>query len=543
MSPRLRVMSSALIPALFLVASLAAPVHAQFYDTARRSLDFSLDGIERSPGMLGMGRLSLVGNDPHLGLTLWDFAANPTGILQADTTNTIELYPATSARSEVHDLSGDARTRERQDMAGRETRMGYEFWRRSAGRVAYGFVGDLGQLRSDQVYAASQELRNKLTQPTVMPVMVGRVPYVKSDRWLYSARLFYSGEGSILQYREIVDNGEGQYIDQDGTQIDSPDYFTPTTYSVRSVGGGLGLAYDRGRALKVALALDEVQNTINGSNDHPRHSAQTSERRPVGRAQLTLVGRVGRELEWGVDGLGWRASSEEHWGMSVSAGIGAVPLSGQGKLLEREERGQQLRTRLRWSRGPVMVGAGLSTRYQRTGITPPGAEDLTSFNYFRNLVVYRQNADTLEFPDSVSQSQTRERSWQFGAGMALRLRGGRGLWGVEFHRDRDRFSQADGVDGPLARGWDVRTGLEYRYTNIMTGRLGLQHRWYDRDAYTKLNEYIGNSLTLGLGLRPVGASWAVDVGYAVEWTQADFGSPIAPRGSRQQLAGMLRWAY
>ena len=101
MSPRRRVLSSALTPGLLFLAALATPAHAQFYDVARRSLDFSLDAIERSPRLLGMGRMTFVGDDPQTAITLWDFALNPIGVLDADSSSTLELYPATS--SGLHD--------------------------------------------------------------------------------------------------------------------------------------------------------------------------------------------------------------------------------------------------------------------------------------------------------------------------------------------------------------------------------------------------------------------------------------------------------
>ena len=109
MSPRRRVLLSA-ISSILLLTALAVPVYAQFYDVARGSLGFSLDAIERSPGLLGMGRMSFVGDDPHTAITLWDFAASPLGILEADSANTAELYPATSSFSQVHDLTSETGT-------------------------------------------------------------------------------------------------------------------------------------------------------------------------------------------------------------------------------------------------------------------------------------------------------------------------------------------------------------------------------------------------------------------------------------------------
>ncbi len=560
MSPRRRVLFSALIPGFLLVGFLAAPARAQFYDDARRALDFTLDGIERSPRMVGMGQMTYVGRDPHTAITLWDFAANPVGILGADSTNTIELYPATSSLSQVENLFQDPPVvLERQDEAARESRMAYQVWRRTSG-TAYGFAGDFGQLRSDAAYSSTVERRSTLSQPTVMPVLMGRLPYVKSNRWLYSARLYYSGESSVDRYRAIIGNAQGQYVDQMGIQLDPPDPFTPTDYTVRTLGGGIGLGYDRGRVLQAAAAVDIERQEIKGTNNAPRHASETHEGRPYTTGQLTLVGHVGRELEWGVDGRGWRSHSIPGWNFSVSAGIGAIPLVGAGELLDRKEEGTALRSRLRWTHGRFEVGGGLATGYQKITITPPALGNHSSFNYFRDMLAFWQNADTLGVPDSVSASVTQERTWEAGIGATARVAGDRGLLGVEFHRRRgiqdqtlyDQVFTTPGANvtvwahnshGPLHRGWDVRTGLEYRCTEVLSARAGYIYVWDDADEFTAQNEFVGNTVTLGLGLKPPGSSWIFDAGYAVQWQQADFGSPAEPRGSRQQLATMVRWAF
>ncbi len=560
MSPRRRVLFSALVPGILLVGFLAAPARAQFYDDARRALDFSLDAIERSPRLVGMGELTYVGRDPHTALTLWDFAANPVGVLGADSTSTIEVYPSTSALSGVHNSFGDPPTvYERQDQAARESRMAYEIWRRVGGKTSYGLSGDFGQLRYDEVYSGTVERRNTLSQPTVMPLLIGRLPYVKSNRWLYSARLFYSGEQSVARYRAITGNEQGQYIDQMGIQLDPPDDFTPTDYTVRSLGGGLGLGYDRGRLLQAAAALDIVQDEIKGTNGAPRHASEVHEGRPFTIGQLTFVGHVGRELEWGLDGRGWRSRSVPGWNFSVSAGIGGIPLVGAGELLERKEEGTALRSRLRWTHGMFELGGGLTTGYRKVTITPPALGNASSFNHFRDMLAYWQNADSLVVPDSVVASVTAERNWEAGLGMTVRALRDRALWGLEYHRRRDIADQtlydqvlssagttvlapSNDSHGPLHSGWDVRTGLEYRVNEILTARVGYMRTWEDRDEYIAQNEYYGNTMTLGLGLKP-GASWSFDAGYAVQWQRADFGSPMEPRGSRQQLASMVHWGF
>ncbi len=542
MSPRRRVLLSA-ISSVLLLTAFSAPVYAQFYDAARGALGFSLDAIERSPRMLGMGGMTFVGDDPHMAITLWDFAGSPLGVLDADSTDTAEFYPATSSFSRVHDLAAGDATLERQERAARESRIGYEVWRRTPGQSVFGVTGDFGSMRMDQILSETIEQSSTFTQPTAMPVMMGHIPYVKSSHWLYSMRLFYSGEMRKNEFREVWENSQGQYIDRTGAPVDPPDLFTPNDYRVRTLGGGVGVAYDRGRAFKAAVNSDYVQSNITGKNESARHVARNDEARPYYTTQVTMVGRLAGNLEWGVDGRDWRSRSEETWSFSISAGTSAPPLVGGGKMQDRDERGQALRTRLRWTQGPFQVGGGVTTGYRKVSIMPPSAGDLTSFNHFRTVIYYRPNTDSLVLPDSVTFAQSEERTWEAGGGLLVRLPGGRGSWGVEYHRSQGLLEQTASGQGPLRKGWDVRTGLEYRCNPVLSGRIGYVHRWEDEDDYTRQNEYLANAVTLGLGIRPVGATWAFEAGYAIEWRQADFGAPADPRSSRQQLASVVRWTF
>ena len=104
------------------------------------------------------------------------------------------------------------------------------------------------------------------------------------------------------------------------------------------------------------------------------------------------------------------------------------------------------------STGRSSWAAGLATGYRRIIITPPGIEDLTSFNHFRNTVYYRPNADSLVLPDSVVFNQSEERTWEAGGGLAMRLPGARGSWGVEYHRLQGLPEQTRERAGPAAEG-------------------------------------------------------------------------------------------
>jgi len=78
---------------------------------------------------------------------------------------------------------------------------------------------------------------------------------------------------------------------------------------------------------------------------------------------------------------------------------------------------------------------------------------------------------------------------------------------------------------------------------VVSGRIGYQYASIDLDKNTEQNEWISNGISLGLGLRPAGASWSFDSGYLIQWNQADYGSPVQPRGSRQRLATRVHWDF
>src|SRR5262245_5006752 len=101
MRPGLRVLPSAL--AAVLVLGSAGRACAQYYDAARTILDFAPDPLARSARLLGMGRLELLGDDSHNQITLWDFAANPCGVGEDDTTSTFELRPGSASHAAVRD--------------------------------------------------------------------------------------------------------------------------------------------------------------------------------------------------------------------------------------------------------------------------------------------------------------------------------------------------------------------------------------------------------------------------------------------------------
>jgi hypothetical protein len=563
MSPSHRVLLGALTIGVLLAPAVAVPVLAQDYEAARRSLDFAPDPLARSPRLLGMGRLGFVVDDPNNRLTLWDFAGNPTGILEDDSVSTLEFRPATWSASSVHGLLTPAGTIERQDLGAREARLGLEAWHRSKS-TAYGLIGDAGQMRWDRPYDRFREKRSQISQPLFMPVLTGRLPYVKSGRMNYALRVYGGGEDQTDDYLTFVSNAAGEYLDKMGDLLNAPDFVTPDEYSIQVRGGGTALSYRFGKSLTAALGADAAIRDIKGTNEGARYASEIRERRPSGSGQASLIGRFGDHLEWGADGRGWTSTSQQNWLFTTSAGLQAVPLSGRGKLLDREEKGTTMHTRLRWVQGAIEFGAGLNTGYRQITITPPAADDPTSFNAFRNAVYYRFNADTLALADSVVANRSEEREWEAAAGLSWQLPNRRGVVGAEFHHYRDHLDQrlelerklernllGDTVEvvsylftsGPRRVRWDVRAGLEYRVNPVLTGRAGYIYRRDDRDQFTNRNEFVGHTLTLGAGIRPAGTTWSLETGYAVEWLKPDFGDPTEARSSRQQLAAQVRWTF
>jgi opacity protein-like surface antigen len=174
-------------------------------------------------------------------------------------------------------------------------------------------------------------------------------------------------------------------------------------------------------------------------------------------------------------------------------------------------------------------------------IKAPAIGDFTSFNRFLDLLWYRTGADSLVHPDSVSTVEVRDYAWGYSGGASYKLK--KGIVGVEYHYTRDEQLGDQSGKGPRAIQWDVRSGMEYRCNDVLTGRLGYAYRWVDRDDYTKGNEYLGHTVTAGFGLRPAGASWSVETGYAIEWLRSDFGDPTNQRSSRQDLSMQIHWLF
>jgi hypothetical protein len=532
--------------ALLAAATLAAAeLHAQTLDDARDLLGFPADIAARSVRLQGLGRLTLPGGDVHNRIALWDFALNPIGILDADSVSTFELRPATNSLSNLKDVPGTP-PQQKQELAARESRLAFEGWRR-AGGIAYGVIGDGTLLRLDRPVTADLEERTTFEVPNVMGVLAGAMPYIKSGHVSYALRAFVGRESGDGQFRTFVSNPTGQYIDGDGATIPPSNFFNPDEEHVTTLGGGAALSYRWGRSLTASALGDLVNREVLSQNDGDRYDSEVRGllrgKRPYPIGGATLIGRIGRNFEWGWDGRIWNRRVEERWAFTVSAGIGQNPLVGRGKYADLDQNGSSMRARARWTLGGLELGGSLGTDYLKGVEAPPAPGDPSSFNSFLDVVYRRPNADTLSLPDSVSFARTESRAWTAAGGATLQLPGRRGLIGVEYHAAQREFDGAPRGLGPRQTEWDVRGGVEYRCTPVLAGRAGYIYRKLDLDELTRDNEQLTETMTLGLGLGPTGASWQVDVAYGIEWWWADYGDPTLPRGNRQNVTGQLRWAF
>ena len=525
------------------LVGLAADSSAQLYEAARRALDLSPDPIARAPRLLGMGQLTLVSTLNNR-LNLWDFAGNPTGIVDADSVTSFEVRPATSSSAAVHDQPGTGL--ERQDVGSREMRVAYEGWRRTPGGTAYGFYGDAAALRDDGLFSESVELRQVFRAPRIVGVLNGHMPRFKTERLRYAIDAFYGIENQDDEYRTIFQNATGQYLGRKGDLLSPPDFFIPNQYRVSTLGGGAGLAYVFGRALTLSIYGQGSSSRIEGENSSVIHDTGTGENRPYYTLQGTALGRgllvpgtSGMPLEWIYDGRKWTSSDETRWVFTLKAGINQEPFASRGKLLDRSEDGFEHRLRARIWTGPLELNGSAGFWKTDVEIRPP-VNDPTSFNAFIDLSSTREGADTLALPDSVRFNHSTDKGGNAAVGATLKIR--KGLLGMEYHVSERKLDQTIAGAGPDRRVWDVRTGLEYPCTSIFAGRLGYIYRADDRDLNSNGNEYKSNILTAGFRLARPGSIWSVELGWSIEWLKPDFIDPAASKASRQTLAAQFRWA-
>jgi hypothetical protein len=523
------------------ITLVAAPAFAQFLDGTRQALAPFPRQNDRTPRLLGMGRLTLA-DDMNNGMTVWDLAGNPMGVWEADSVSEIQVRPLIETADAVQNLT-IGNDQERQTLGGHGAGLGYELFHRSKGGTAYGAYGTLNGVKLDRPYDADTGLERSILAPSVIALLTGRMPFVATDRMRWLVRGQFLNSNMDLSYHEILANPGGSYVGIPGDEVPPPDRFTPEEYKIDATGIGVGLSYRFGSWLNFGINGDNLTAKIRGENTSVRHLSQTSENRPYWIGESFASGRIGDQLEYVVDGKMWRARNEERWSFTLAAGIQQSALTGRGFMLQRTEDGSALRTRVRWTQGALQLGASTETRYGKIEIVGPRSDDLTSFNYFLSTVSARQNADSLVLPDSVRSNAAQQHDFAYTLGGTYRLPWRAALAGAEYHWDRHLHNDRLQGEGPRSEGWDIRTGLEVPFTRVMSGRAGYVYRTDDFDTFTARNEYISHTATLGATIAHPGASWRLDAGYAYTWSAPDFPDPFEGWSGRQQFAVQLRWGF
>jgi hypothetical protein len=527
---------------------------AQIRDPSNMTFDFSADATYRSPRLLGMGRLTLP-SDVHNGVNLWDLSANPIGLFESDSTSSFDLRPATSSAAARHTPVGS--DTERQHLAGREVRVGYEAWKRGDTSI-YGIAGDVSNVRSDQPFSDTRVQRDVVELPRFIAILNGRMPRFQSDRMLYELHLFNANANTIEEYRKFFTNAEGEYLGRESEIVPPPNFFDPDEYRVSAFGGGAGLSYRIATWMTLAVGGEATDTRIEGENSDNIHETGTGQDRSYYTGRLGVTGHPVKGLEYALDGRTWSAGNQERFVFTLKAGQNQSPFSGRGKVLDREEDGQEGRGRVRWTLGKLELNAGGRTWSRDVDITPPPTGQVDSYNYFLNVAANRLGADSLALPDSVVRSSQKDEGWDIGYGATWRL-GTKGLVGAEYHFAKQSLqlkvfeNQAppsggsDPVsfvgDGPHRRTSDIRAGFEYACTEAFTGRLGFIRQSDDLDELTERNEFKSNTLTTGFGIHPLGSRWTADFGWAIEWISPDYEDATDSKESRQQLAAQIRWAF
>lgn len=537
MRPSRRMMAKALTMTALAGVIACGVAFAQYYDPAVRSLGPTSD-VNRSPRLVGMGGLSLVVPDRYNDITFWNFAGAPIGAYKADTSASLDLRPGTQSAAGAYDPTPGML---REILAGRATGLPFEVFYRNRQGNAVGAVGSLSTVETNSPRTTDTYSSQSVSQPKVMPIITGPFPYWGKGKLLYAVDVYFARQNREDHVRDYVVNAEGMFLSLDGYSRRPTDFFTPISDEVRTFGTGLSFAYPMPGKATLAVGIDRRSDRFSSSNDQARSLSQITEDRPTTTGQATLIGHLGKAIEYGVDSRWWSATSDQRWMFTISSGSGVAPLSGRGNLLGRDEHGTAFRSRARWTAGRLEVGAAAWSRWSRVQISPPKALDATAFNRFLTQVYYRVNADTLMLPDSIVANDYHDNAVGFGGGASWKLT--RGIAGVEYHWAREAFWQTYAGTGPKTLAWDVRGGYEYECSKLITGRIGYGFGWNDDDDHTAGNEWTTRTGSLGLGVHPTGASWAFDIGYSLAWSQSDFGDPTDHRFSRQNIQTLVHWNF
>ncbi|MEY4069512.1 MAG: hypothetical protein RL721_126 [Candidatus Eisenbacteria bacterium] len=539
MNPTRWVLPRALSLSLFAAVLLPAAVSAQSLETALNGVDLASTQVARSPRLLGMGGLSIAVRDKDNQTNLWDFAGIPVGLGLDDSVSTVELRPGTGSLSSVRDLPGG---RLRENMAARGSFLvGEGVYRNRTSGGSFGVVGDLSSLRWDVPYSGSVERRQGLSHPQVLAVLGGVMPRFLDRHLQYALHLGFRSEKVEETFRSIITNDAGEWIGGGGDAVTPPSEFEPTDSRANSTRYGVSTAYSIGRSTKLAVNLEREIIRIRDMNELVRSTSEMTEDRPWLNGQAALVGRLARDLEYGLDGSYRMSDSERDWRFTASAGVGAIALTGRGNMFTRSERIRESQARLRWTPGRAVFAGQVATGFSQVWTDPPKDNDPTSLNRFINEAFNRPGADTLALPDSIGPVATQRNALGVTLGASHPI--GSTLIGVEYRWTRDAHSNSAAGLGPRRVASDVRVGVERPLGQRLMVRGGYVRRSVDEDDYLNGNEYVANAYTIGLGYSPANAAWTMQAGYQLEFRDQDYADPGDERQSRQNLALKLRWEF
>jgi hypothetical protein len=522
-----------------LAVLVASPAAAQFVNDARHKIDLDPDPLGRTPRLLGMGRLTYTVEDFHNRIDLWELEGYTSQLIDADTSSSFELTPGTNSGSTLHDdPSGSTRTR--QDLALRQLVVGYEAWRRASDRTAYGLTGDFSSIQSDVPQSLTSEERTTYTVPRALIALSGKLQFLMPDRFRYGMYLSHRHESRDDDLRAIVTNGAGEFIDQNGAPLSSPNIFTPNRTTVGSIGGGGAASMKLAPWGTLAARADYISNSLHGENNGARYATELREERPFTTLGAALTGLVlGAKYMAAYES--WSGTSEQTWVASISAGSGATPLAGRGTYANRDENGSQFDGRLLWTKGPWSVGGGIRSGSRDVKITPP-APGIESFNSFLAMLPSNPGADTLSIPDSVVANKYQQKTMDAGGGLSRSFGWHDALVAAEFNTSHSDFDQDLAGEGPKRKGWGARAGGEFSATPALRVRAGYLYESLDQDELTKSNEFITQGATAGFGYQPPGSGWIMEIGYGLYWSSSDFGDPTRIRSNRHQGLVRVRWS-
>jgi hypothetical protein len=231
------------------------------------------------------------------------------------------------------------------------------------------------------------EHRAQLKAPNLQISLSGKFPALDPNRSRYGLSAFLRTPTRTDEYRTIVSNPAGDFIDKDGTTLSPPDQFTPDDFSVRTAGGDAGFAYRFTSWLQLATKLSYSTSDIEGKNEGPRWASELRENRPYTTFSGTALGRVGKGRgEYIIDAGSWSTgNNDERWFSTLSQGTGQTPITGRGIYQFREEKGSELRGRFKWTQGKVAVGLA-ARRFHRDVDFTLSSNDAETFNAFLRRV-------------------------------------------------------------------------------------------------------------------------------------------------------------